>query len=294
MNPPNRLAYVALAVVCFFWGTTYLASSVAVQSVHGFLLGGIRQLIAGGILTGYFLLKGRPFPRGAELRHLLLTGMLMVGVSNGTMNWALQYIPSGIGAIIAATTPIWMVFFGQLLGAKTRFSVKLVVGILLGLAGITGIFGDYLAEILQPEFRFGIFLGLVSTATWCLGSILSVKRKLATHLVYGSGVQLLGAGIFMLMLSVFVGEEAVFKTPGWDFYLALAYLTVFGSVVTFSAYVYAMTHLPPARMSIYAYVNPLVAVVAGALILGEKLTWNTGLFSLVTVAGVWLVNRSKT
>lgn len=296
MRSPDFKAYVALAVVCFFWGTTYLATSVAVTTVHGFFLAGVRQTLAGLIMAGFFLLRGHPFPKGAELMRLIWTGILMVGISNGFMNWSLQHIPSGIGAILAATTPIWMVAFGAMTGVKTRLSWTLVLGILVGLAGIAGIFRDYVAELLNPDFRMGIVLGLASTMTWCLGSVLTIRKKLSTHIIFGSGVQLIAAGVSMFLLSAAtsgIGGEVFFRPVGWTFYASLSYLVGIGSIITFTSYVYALTHLPPAKVSIYSYVNPIVAVLAGAAILGEKLTLNTLAFSLVTVAGVWLVNRSK-
>ena len=293
MKTTTSRAYLALAIVSFFWGTTYLASAIAVKSVHGFFLAGVRQTLAGGILAGYFLLRGHPFPKGQELVRLIWTGILMVGISNGFMNWSLQHIPSGIGAILAATTPIWMVVFGAMFGIPTKLRWELVAGITIGLIGIVGIFRDYLVELLRPEFRLGVLLGLTSTMTWCLGSVLTIRKKLNTHMIFGSGVQLIAAGSSMLLLSTFTGGSVFFQPLGIGFYGALAYLVGIGSIVTFTAYVYAMTHLPPAKASIYAYINPIVAILAGAAILGEKLTWNTLAFSLVTVVGVWLVNKSK-
>jgi drug/metabolite transporter (DMT)-like permease len=209
------------------------------------------------------------------------------------MNWSLQHIPSGIGAILAATTPIWMVIFGAMFGVPTKLRRELVLGILVGLLGIAGIFRDYLTELLNPEFRWGILFGLTSTMTWCLGSVLTIRKKLSTHIIFGSGVQLIAAGVSMLILSLFVSDSVIFKPLGLPFYGALTYLVGIGSIVTFTAYVYMLTHLPPAKASIYAYVNPIVAILMGAAILGEKLTLNTLVFSLVTVAGIWLVNRSK-
>lgn len=293
MNTTASRAYLALAIVSFFWGTTYLATAIAVQSVHGFFLAGVRQTLAGFILAGYFMLRKHPFPKGSELIRLIWTGILMVGISNGFMNWSLQHIPSGIGAMLAATTPIWMVIFGAMFGVPTKMRWELVVGILVGLLGIAGIFRDYIVELLNPDFRWGILFGLISTMTWCLGSVLTIRKKLSTHIIFGSGVQLIAAGVSMLIMSLFVSENVIFKPLGLPFYGALTYLVGIGSIVTFTAYVYMLTHLPPAKASIYAYVNPIVAILMGAAILGEKLTLNTLVFSLVTVAGIWLVNRSK-
>ncbi|CAL1517502.1 putative inner membrane transporter YedA [Chitinophaga sp. MM2321] len=286
-------AYLALAIVSIFWGTTYLASRVGVRHIHGMMLAGIRQGVAGLLLTGFFLLKGYKLPEKKVLSRLFIMGLIMLCGSNGLMTWAMQYVPSGLGAIIGATVPIWITIFSLFLVKRTKLSVQLIVGMLLGFAGVAGIFYTYLSSLMNPEFRFGIMLTILASIFWALGSVLTAKWALGVNYLFGAGFQMLFSGIVMLLISfLFLGqhlEAASFTTELWE---SLLYLIFIGSILSYSAYVYALNNLPPSLVSVYAYINPIVAVLLGWIILKEDLTWLMGFCSLVTIIGVYLVNNA--
>lgn len=293
MRRANNSAYIALAIVSIFWGTTYLASSIGVRHMHGITLAGIRQGMAGLLIIGFFLLKGYKLPGKMALSRLFIIGSLMLCGGNGLLTWSMKYIPSGLGAIIAATMPIWITIASYFLVQRMRITWQLIAGMLLGFAGIAGIFYNYLSSLMNPDFQFGIIIAFGSCIFWSLGSVLTAKWALGVNYLYGAGFQMFFSGIIMLLIATLVlGEDihpSAFTMELWE---SLLYLILVGSIFAYSAYVFALNNLPPAQVAIYAYINPIVAVLLGWMILHESLTWITGAGSLVTVGGVYLVNNA--
>ncbi|UPK72416.1 EamA family transporter [Chitinophaga filiformis] len=292
MKKSNTNAYMALVVVSIFWGTTYLASRIGVRHTHGLMLAGIRQTIAGMLLTSFFLLKGYKFPEKVVLSRLFVIGVMMLCLSNGLITWAMQYIPSGLCAIIVATVPIWITIFSYFLVQRTKFTILLVAGMLIGLLGVGGIFYDYLASLTNPEFRLGIFLTLIACISWAIGSVLTARWALKINFLYGAGFQMLFSGIVMTIVATMMGQS--FPLDGFNIELwgSLLYLIFIGSILGYSSYVFVLNNLPPSLASVYAYINPIVAVLLGWLILHEHLNWTTGISCLVTLGGVYMVNRA--
>jgi len=292
MRKPNTNAYLALVIVSIFWGTTYLASSIGVRHVHGLVLAGIRQTTAGILLTGFFLLKGYKLPEKFVLSRLFVIGVIMLCGSNGLLTMAMRYIPSGLGAIIAATVPIWITLFSYFLVQKTKFSVQLIIGMALGFIGVGGIFYDYLSSLMNPDFRFGIILAIIGSVLWALGSVLTAKWALSINVLYGAGFQMVFSGIMMLIISFLMGEHLSAGNFTGELLGSLLYLILIGSILTYSAYIFALNKLPSSLVAIYAYINPIVAVLLGWILLREKLNWMMGFSSLVTIFGVYLVNNA--
>lgn len=292
MRKPNTNAYMALVIVSIFWGTTYLAASIGVRHVHGLVLAGIRQTIAGTLLTGFFLLKGYKLPEKVVLSRLFVIGMIMLCGSNGLLTMAMRYIPSGLGAIIAATVPIWITLFSYFLVQKTKFSVQLIIGMALGFIGVGGIFYDYLSSLMNPDFRFGIILAIIGSILWALGSVLTAKWALSINVLYGAGFQMVFSGIMMLIISFLMGEHLPVGNFTGELLGSLLYLILIGSILTYSAYIFALNKLPSSLVAIYAYINPIVAVLLGWILLREKLNWMMGFSCLVTIFGVYLVNNA--
>ncbi|MGX5820649.1 EamA family transporter [Chitinophaga lutea] len=285
--------YVALVIVSIFWGTTYLAARIGVQHMHGILLAGLRQSAAGFLLVGYFMLfKGFKLPEAPVLSRLFVIGVLMLCGSNGLMTWAMQYIPSGMGAILAATVPIWITIFSYFLVQKTKITVQLVLGMVIGLAGIGGIFYDHIRELMDPQYRFGVLLIIAACVFWALGSVLTAKWALGVNYLYGAGFQMLFSGVVMLLIAIVTGQHLHASSFTGELWGSLLYLIFVGSLISYSAYVFALNNLPPSLVSIYAYINPVVAVILGWLILSEKLNWVIGVSCLVTLLGVYLVNNA--
>ncbi|GEP96947.1 EamA family transporter [Chitinophaga cymbidii] len=292
MKKQHTNAYLALIIVSIFWGTTYLAARIGVQHMHGMMLAGLRQTAAGAILTAFFLIKGYKLPQVPVLSKLFVIGVIMLCGSNGLMTWAMQYIPSGLGAIIAATVPIWITIFSFFLVQKTRISVQLVIGMLIGLAGIGGIFYDNLAHLMEPEYRFGVMLITLACVFWALGSVLTAKWALGINYLYGAGFQMLFSGLVMLVIAGLMGQHLSVGNFTGELWGSLLYLIFIGSLLSYSAYVFALNNLPPSLVAIYAYINPIVAVILGWLILSENLNWLMGASCMVTLFGVYLVNNA--
>lgn len=292
MKKSNTNAYMALVVVSIFWGTTYLASRIGVRHMHGLMLAGIRQSVAGILLTGFFLLKGYKFPEKIVLSRLAVIGIMMLCLSNGLITWAMQYIPSGLCAIIVATVPIWITIFSYFLVQRMKFTIMLIAGMAVGLLGVGGIFYDYLASLTNPEFRFGILLTLIACISWAIGSVLTARWALKINFLYGAGYQMLFSGIIMTIVAMMMGQSVVMGDFNIELWGSLLYLIFIGSILGYSSYVFVLNNLPPSLASVYAYINPIVAVLLGWLILQEHLNWVTGISCLVTLGGVYMVNMA--
>ncbi|PSL25901.1 EamA family transporter [Chitinophaga ginsengisoli] len=292
MKKSNTNAYMALVVVSIFWGTTYLASRIGVRHMHGLMLAGIRQTIAGILLTSFFLLKGYKVPEKFVLSRLFVIGVMMLCLSNGLITWAMQYIPSGLCAIIVATVPIWITIFSYFLVQRTKFTIMLIAGMLIGLLGVGGIFYDYLSSLTNPDFRFGIFLTLIACISWAIGSVLTARWALKINFLYGAGFQMLFSGIVMTIVATMMGQSLPLDGFNIELWGSLLYLIFIGSILGYSSYVFVLNNLPPSLASVYAYINPIVAVLLGWLILQEHLNWVTGLSCLVTLGGVYMVNKA--
>lgn len=284
-------AIFALAVVCILWGTTWLASKEGVKHIPPLQLAGMRQLLGGTCYMIFFLIKGSSWPKMKDLVPLLVLALLNFIFSNGLSTWGLKYISSGLGAIMGAIFPLWIVII-SLFSSKDKLPAMAILGLMLGFAGVCVIFYDHLQDFFKPDFRFGIMLSLVATWTWAFGSLYTKKHAAQFNPYFGLGFQMLIAGASLLTVSSFDKNFLPFTeipTAGW---LSLGYLVVFGSIIAFVCYLYALQNLPTEQASIYAYINPVVAVLLGAFIFGEKLTLTLTIGGLVTLLGVYLVNRA--
>lgn len=291
MKKDLRKAYMALAVVSFFWGTTYLAIRISVEDIPALFVVGVRHFVSGLIMVAYFKMMGHKWPDRKSLINISIQGILFLCISNGLMTWALQYVPSGLAAIIAALMPLFVVLFSVLLLRFARFTKLMILGLLIGVGGIATIFYEHLASMLDAKFAFGIILCLIATMSWSFGTVYASKNKPATHILFGVGLQMLIAGIIMLLICLASGQYMNLADSHLSSLLSLFYLILIGSVLTYSAYLFAVSKLPPTLVSIYAYINPLVAILLGWIILHEKMSLNVLIGSLITVGGVYLVNR---
>jgi drug/metabolite transporter (DMT)-like permease len=293
MQPENKkTAYIALALVSFFWGTTYLATRIGVQYSHGVLLAAIRQLSAGGFLFLYCLIKGCKMPDKKTFLQVSFIGFVMITLSNGLMTWGMHYISSGMCAIMAAMGSLWVVFFSHFLIKKIQFNRQLVIALLVATVGIFCIFYENLGDFLNTDYIFGIAIVACAVATWSLGSVITSKWKPKIDLILGASLQMLVGGSFMAVIALFLGVENLFFKPfAWEYVYAIVYLVVFGSFVAYSAFLYTLNNLPATQASLYTYINPIVAVVLGWLILSEPLTWLTFVGMFLTLTGVYFTNK---
>lgn len=283
-------ALVAVGLVSFLWGTTWIASKRGVSNMPALQLSGIRQLVGGSLYILYFTYRGFKWPTMNQLVRLTWMSVLMFVISNGLSTWSVQYIPSGLGAVIGAVSPIWIAVFSLFMFRDTRMNLITTLGLLLGFGGILIIFSDYLEALLNSDFSLGILMGIVATMTWALGTLLTVKHAADFDPYYGIGWQMFLSGVILSGLAWATGHRIpVSQIPAVSWY-AIAYLVIVGSIITFAAFIYSLKRLPAAQASVYAYINPIVAVAIGSLMDGEKLNTVIAGGTLVTLLGVYLVN----
>lgn len=285
-------AVFALSLVCFLWGTTWLASKEGVKYIPDALqLVAIRQLIAGAIYVVFFLYKKVPLPRGKEWIPVIVLSFLNFMISNGLSTWGVKYISAGLGSIIGAIFPLWLVVIGMFI-AKNKIPLKAIAGLLLGFGGVCIIFYEHLYDFGNPEFRFGIFLSIIATWTWAFATLYTKKQAASFNPYFSLGLQMIISGVALYGISSTTGRAISLSSIPWQSWAAIAYLIIFGSLIAFICYLYALQNLPTELASIYAYINPMVAVILGSLIFNEKLTLFLTIGGLVTLLGVYLVNRA--
>ncbi|WP_396186603.1 DMT family transporter [Flavobacterium sp.] len=284
------LPILALCWVSFFWGTTWLASKEGVKHMPALQLAGIRQLIGGFLYVCFFLYKKTPWPKGKQWKAILILSILNFVLSNGLSTWGVKYISSGLGAIIGAIFPLWIVLITVFRGERiARLSI---LGLVVSFGGVCVIFYDHLADFIKPDFRFGIFLSLFSTVTWAYGTLYTRKKAASFNPYFSLGLQMVISSTILLAITGATGTGVSITAIPANSWWAIGYLTIIGSVLTFIAFIYALQNLPAHISSVYAYINPIVAVLLGALIFGEPLTFAIAIGGGITLCGLYLVNYS--
>ncbi|HET7461619.1 MAG TPA: EamA family transporter [Longimicrobium sp.] len=281
----RRLA--AYAATWIIWGSTYLAIRVAVASVPPFLLAGVRSVVAGSILVGIAALRHDPRPRRGQVTAAVLTGAMFFLVGHGGLFWAEQRVASGPAALMIATEHFWLLLAGWMLG-RVVATRRAWTGVAVGLSGVTLLTLGGSRGGVDPA---GAAVLLVASLAWSLGTLYFTGDRKPASQPYASGIPLLGGGVLLLIASALSGEPgrvSIADVP-LKAVLALAYLIVFGSVVAFTAYSWLVEREGPARALSFTYVNPLVAVLLGSLLLHEPLTWRIGLAAAAIVAAVVLI-----
>ena len=284
-------AIFALAMVCLLWGTTWIASKEGVRNMPPLQMAGIRQIIGGLCYVLFFVARGERWPKGKEWQSILVLSFLNFIIANGLSTWALKYISSGLAAIIGAIFPLWLVVIG-LFSAKAKMPGKALLGLLLGFGGVCIIFYEHLQDFLSGDFRFGILLSLVATWAWAFGTIYTKKHAANFNPYFSIGLQMVISGIALTGVSYSATDTIPIAAIVWQSWAAIAYLVIFGSVISFIAYLYALQNLSTEQASLYAYINPIVAVLLGWLIFSEKLTMFIAVGGVVTLLGVYLVNKA--
>ena len=286
----NKSAYLAWIVVCIVWGTTYLAIRVALETVPPFLMAACRWLAAGGVLVIVLILRGERLPGPRAWGPLALLGVLLMGVGNGGVVWAEQTVPSGLTAVLVAAIPFWMVGIERLMYGGDTVTRGRAAGLALGFAGIVLLVWPELRLGAGRPFLVGVLATQIACLGWAIGSSIARRRQHEENVLAASAVQMVFAGLALAAAGLLHGEWHALafnaRTSG-----ALAYLIVAGSIVGYSAYAYALKHLPVATVSLYAYVNPVIAVALGTLTLGEPLSSRMIVAAAAVFMGVLLVRR---
>lgn len=284
------LPILALCWVSFFWGTTWIASKEGVKHMPALQLAAIRQFIGGLLYISFFLFKKTPWPKGKQWKTIIILSILNFVLSNGLSTWGIKYISSGLGAIIGAIVPLWIVIITFFRGE--RLARLTVIGLIISFGGVCVIFYDHLSDFMEADFRLGIFLSLIATLTWAFGTLYTKKKAASFNPYFSLGLQMFISSILLFAYNgateTSVSLSAIPAISWWS----IAYLVVFGSVLTFIAFIYALQNLPAEISSVYAYINPIIAVILGAVIFGEVLNAAIAIGGGVTLFGLYMVNYS--
>lgn len=285
--------YFALAITCLVWGTTWVASKVGVKEMPALQMASIRQFLGGICFVIFFMLyKKLPLPTAKQFRWITVMAVLMFVFANGLSTWSLKYIPTGLSALVGALYPLSLVIIERLFFKSKKMNVLTFIGLFLGLTGVGIVFYESAFDNLSAEFILGLSLSVLAMLSWSVGTIFLARNKANINPYYGTGWQMLVSSVILFILAITTQTTVPLQSISLRGWLAIAYLVFFGSIIAFVAFIYSMKKLPVAISSLYAYINPLVAMVVAALILNEKLTINILWGAIVTLIGVYLVNLS--
>ena len=292
---PRWKTLSAFAIIYLVWGTTFLAIRVGVQEVPPFLLAGMRFLVAGGVLCGWMVARGDPWPTARQWMAASSVAFLIFVLDYGVLFWAEQRVPSGVTAVIMATIPVFMALAEIIFLRTQKLTARLTLALLIGICGVAVLMSRSLNLAGAPVDKMGAVALLIASISWSLGSILTRKVSLPPSKVMSSGAQMLAGGVFLAITAAVLGEFRGFHPSDVSLraWLALAYLIVAGSIVAFTAYVWLIHRESPTKVGTYAYVNPLVAVVVGYFLGGEPLGSRTILGTLFVLTSVVVITTTK-
>lgn len=289
----RKLALFAWMAVCVLWGTTYMAIRLSLDTMPPLLMAGLRWTIAGTLLFAWLIARGERLPSRASWRGIGLLGFLMMVLGNGGVVWAEQTVPSGLAAVIVASAPFWMAGVEMCRADGERLTWRRATGFVVGFGGIVLLVWPELTRAgsdAKTGFLAGVFSLQLACLGWSIGSSYSKRHARGENVLGVTAGQMLAGGLMMLALGTLHGEWARlgFSTRS---VAAFAYLTTIAGVGGFAAYTYALRHLPVSLVSLYAYVNPVIAVALGVAVLGERFTWRMGLAAAFVFGGVAIVQR---
>jgi drug/metabolite transporter (DMT)-like permease len=290
MPTENTKAIIAWLNVCVIWGTTYLVIRIGVGHMPPMLFAGIRWAIAGVIFITVLKWQGKSLPKAKELVHLAVVGLALIGLGNGLVVFAEQWVASGLAALLITTVPFFMVGMESFLPKGPRLNTTILTGLIMGLIGGFLIFGEDIKYLADPNNLVGVLGLLGAVFFWSIGSLYSKYVKVDVHPLMGASVQMLIAGIVLSGVGILIGElpRLNFEIIGL---LSLAYLIIVGSLVGYCSYIYAIAKLPLSLISTYAYINPVIALFLGWVILDEKLNFQIAIAAAVIIAGVFIVKQ---
>jgi drug/metabolite transporter (DMT)-like permease len=290
----TRWAWIAWSAICVIWGTTYLAIKVGLNTVPPFLIGGFRYLSGGLILAAILRARGHRLPSRAAWGPLAVLGVFMLLIGNGGVVWGEQFVPSGLTAVLIATSPFWMVTVDALFPGGRHLRARQWLGLLTGFAGILLLVWPDVAAggAIHLAFMAGVVALQLACAGWAIGSAYMRRHVMPDDVLGSAAVQMIFGGLFRLLTGSCLGEWGRLSFTGATF-AAVAYLSLAGSVVAFSAYNYALQHLEIAVVSLYTYINPIIAVALGTVLLGEPFHLRMLVAAGIIVGGVLIVGPVK-
>jgi drug/metabolite transporter (DMT)-like permease len=285
----------AFAAVYVVWGSTYLAIRYAVQTMPPLLMAGARFSVSGAMLYAWARVRGAPRPTGVEWRVAALTGVLMLCLGNGSVGWAEQRIPSALAALIVAVVPLWMVVFDWVMPGGERPTLAVIAGVIVGLGGLVVLIGPEGVNTQGPVDVVGALVLVAASMAWAFGSVYNSRGARPESATMSTGLQMLGGSVALVASGLMLGEGhrasiSQISAASWAGWL---YLVTFGSLIGFTAYIYLLKEVSPAKASTYAYVNPVVAMLLGWAIAGESITPRTLIAAAIILGGVALITVAR-
>lgn len=292
-SAPRTRLYLSYATVSIVWGSTYLAIRVGVLEMPPFWMAGMRLLIAGLILITYALLKGHRLPKDIRTwGWLILSGVLILGIALGGMFWAEQYLDSGLAAFMACMSPLMMALYGSIGSEGDRLSPKILFGLVVGLAGVAILIDPQWTTVAGRNSFIAVLVIAIGSHAWSGGSVMAKRTLKDVPPLISSAIHSMAGAFFLLLLDLLIRGGSWPHAPARAWW-SLGYLIVFGSVIAYSAYIYLITHMAPAKAGTFTYFNPVIAVILGWLVLHETITLRILLGGSVILLGLFIVRRSK-
>ena len=294
-SAPRWLVLAAFAAVYVLWGSTYLAIRYAIETIPPFLMAGGRFLIAGGILYVWARWRGAARPSRVHWRSAFIVGTLLLVLSNGAVTWAEQTVPSGITSLIVCTVPLWMVMLEWAFFGGGRPSPGVLVGVVLGLAGVIWLIGPGEISGADRVDPAGAAALLAAPIAWGFGSLWSRQATLPKEPLLAIGMEMVAGGALLLLLGLATGElpHLHIAQISARSYAGLFYLVIFGALIGFTAYLWLLRVATAASVSTHSFVNPVIAVLLGWAVAGEAVTTRMLLASAVIIAAVALITLSR-
>jgi len=296
LKSKNLKAYLAFIAVAIFWGTTFLAIRIGIHKEDGyyfppFLLAAFRHCIAGVLICSYFIFyKKQPLPTLKQFKYFSINGILMLVGGNGIISWGMQYVDSGLAAILCALTPLWIVFINLAIGSSEKVTKVMWAGFVICLLAQYLIFYDKVNILSNQNYIYGLIAIVVSNICWAFGTVFSKSSTSTFPVLYNAGLQMIPGGFILMVFSTVKGDWQQCN-PSSNSILAMVYLIVFGSLLAYGCFMYIIKALPAALVSTYAYFNTIVAVILGVIFLNEPIDEKLVIAMFLTILGVYLVGK---
>jgi drug/metabolite transporter (DMT)-like permease len=294
-RPTRWKILLAFAIIYLVWGSTYLAIRIGVREMPPFLMAGLRFTAAGLILYGWMRLQGTPAPTRREWPGAIMLGSLMFLIDYACLFWAEQRVPSGIAAVILAAIPVCITLLEIIFLRTQQLTYRLGLGLVIGILGVAVLMNPWSSMGEAPLDRGGVIALIVACWGWSIGTVVTKRLVLPSSKAMSAAAQMLAGGVQLLLLALIAGEFRNFHAQNISAaaWFSLIYLVTAGSIVAFTAYVWLLHYESPTRVGTYAYVNPIVAVILGAVLGGEVVGRRTVIGAGLILAGVVAVTTAK-
>jgi drug/metabolite transporter (DMT)-like permease len=285
----------AFASIYIIWGSTYLAIRYAVETIPPFIMGGARFLVSGALLYLWARNRGAPPPAKLHWRNAIIAGGFLLLGGNGAVVWAEQFVPSGLTALLVSILPFWLVIIEWVRPPRRRPTGAVLVGLVLGFIGIVVLVGPGNVGGQGDVRPLGAFVLILGSLSWAIGSFWSRDAKLPESALLTTGMEMLGGGALLVIVGVLSGELSHLDIHhvSRSSTIGLLYLITFGSLLGFTSYIWLLDKVSPAHLGTYAYVNPIVAVLLGWAIAGERLSIRTGVAAAIVICAVALITSAR-